>query len=101
MLGALDQAEHVAHAEDAGDDAVGIERLKRVVFLAQPHELHGRPSDFADGERRPAARVAVELGEHNSGEAEPAVEFAGGAHRVLADHGVGDEQDFGGLQLLF
>ena len=29
------------------------------------------------------------------------MEFAGGAHGVLADHGVGDEQDFAGLELAF
>ena len=27
------------------------------------------------------------------------MKFAGGAHGVLADHGVGDEEDFGGIQL--
>ena len=29
------------------------------------------------------------------------MEFAGGTHRVLADHGVGDEQHFAGLQFFF
>ena len=31
--------------------------------------------------------------------AEPLVKFSGRAHRVLPDHGVGDEQYFGGIQL--
>ena len=99
LLGSFDQAEHVAHAEDARDDAVGEERLERVVFFADADEFHGRAGDFADGKRRAAARVAIEFGEDHAGDAEALVKFAGGAHGVLPDHGVGDEQNFRGIEL--
>ena len=94
LLDALDQREHVAHAQDARDDALGIKRVQRVVFFARAHEFHRRSRHFADGKRRAAARVAVELGQDDAGQAEPLVKFAGGADRVLPDHGVRHEQDF-------
>ena len=77
----------------------GIERLERVVFFADAHELHRRAGDLADGKRRAAARVAIHFGEDHAGDAQALVKFAGGAHRVLPDHGVCHEQDFRGVQL--
>ena len=74
----------------------GIKRFERVVFFAHAHEFHRRAGHFADRKRRAAARVAVELGQHHAGESQPLVEFARRAHRVLPDHGVGDEQDLRG-----
>jgi hypothetical protein len=41
--GALDQADDVAHAEDAAGDAAGVERLDRVEALAVPANLIGLP----------------------------------------------------------
>ncbi len=98
LFGFFDQAEDVAHAENAGDDAVGIERLERVVFFADADEFYRRAGNFADGEGCAAASVAVELREDDTGDAEPFVKFAGGANGVLADHGVGDEENFRGIQ---
>ena len=94
LFGAFDQRKNVAHAENARNDALGIKRFQRVVFFADAHELYRRAGHFADGKRRAAARVAVQLGEDDAGEAEALVKFARGAHRVLPDHGVGDEQNF-------
>src|SRR5260370_10599456 len=99
LLGAFDQGEHVAHAQHARDDALRVDRLERVLFLAYAQKLHRRARHFTDGKRRATTRVAVELGQDDAGQAEPAMEFAGRAHRVLSDHGVGDEQDFSGLQV--
>ena len=98
LLGAFDQRHDVAHAENARDDALGIETFERVVFFAEADELYGRAGNFADGKRRAAAGVAVKLGENDAGEAEALVKFSGGADRVLTDHGVGDEENFAGLQ---
>ena len=67
----------------------------RVVFFADADELDRRAGDFADGKRRAAAGVAVELGEDHARDTQPLVEFPRGAHGVLPDHGVGDEQHFG------
>src|SRR5579859_708824 len=82
FLGFFDEREHVAHAEDARDDAVGMKLLDGIVFFADAGELHGRAGDFANGERRAAASVAVELGENHSRDTEAFVEFASGANRV-------------------
>ena len=61
--------------------------------LAHAGEADRRAGDFLDGERRAAARVAVELGEHDAGEAEALVERRRGLHRVLTDHRVDHEED--------
>ena len=98
---AFNQRKNVAHAQHARNDALGIEAFERVVFFAKADELYRRASHFADGKRRATARVTVELGENDAGEAEALVKFAGGTDRVLPDHGVGDEQHFAGLQFLF
>src|SRR5712692_4991601 len=100
QFGALDEGHDVAHAEDAGDDTLGIKAFEGVVFFAEADEFDRGAGNFADGEGRAAAGVAIELGEDDAGQAEALVKFAGGAHRVLTDHGVGDEEDFGGLQFL-
>ncbi len=63
-----------------------------------PTNFTGRAGNFADGEGRAAARVAVELREDDTCDAELFVKFACGANSVLPDHGVGDEQNFGGIQ---
>src|SRR5580765_4124972 len=99
LLGAFDERHDVAHTENARDDALGIETFEGVVFFAKADELYGGAGNFGDGKRRAAASVAVKFGENDAGEAEALVEFAGGADRVLTDHGVGDEEKFAWLQL--
>ena len=74
----------------------GIKRVQSIVFFACAHELYRRARYFADRKRRAAARVAVELGQYDARKAQPFVKFARRAHRVLSDHGVGDEQNFHG-----
>ena len=92
-LGLFDEREHVAHAEDASDDAVGMKGLERFVLFADADELDGLAGDVANGEGGAAAGVAVHLGEHHAGERELLVELVGGADGVLSGHGVGDEED--------
>ena len=58
----FNQRKNVAHAEDAGHDAIGMERLERVILFAHADELDGLACDLADGERRAAARVAIHFG---------------------------------------
>ena len=100
-FGVLEQGGDVAHAHDAGDDAVGVEGLEGVGLFAGAEELDGRAGDVADGEGGAAAGVAVHLGEDGAGEGEEIVEGLGGVDGVLAGHGVGDEEDFGGVEELF
>ena len=101
FFGALEQGGDVAHAHDAGDDAVGVEGLEGVGLFAGAEELDGRAGDVADGEGGAAAGVAIHLGEDDAGEGEEVVEGLGGVDGVLAGHGVGDEEDFGWVEQLF
>ena len=97
----LDQAEDVAHAQNALRDAVGMEGFESVGLFAYADELERLAGYGANRERRAAAGVAVHLGENSPGDAEALVEFIGGFDGVLAGHGVGDEQDFGGVEQVF
>ena len=91
-LGLLDEAEHVAHAEDAVGHAVGVEEVEVGQPLARAGEGDRLADDPLDGEGGAAAGVAVELGEDDGVEREGLVEGLGGRHRVLADHGVDDQE---------
>ena len=63
VLGALDEGQDVAHAEDPAREAVRVEGLQGVGLLAGPEELDREPGDRADGQRGAAAGVAVDLRE--------------------------------------
>ena len=99
VLGALDQREHVAHAEDARRHAVGVEPLERVELLADGGELDRLAGDRLDGERRAAARVAVELRHHDAVEVDPLLERLGDVDGLLAGHRVEHEQHVRRLRL--
>ena len=101
FFGALEEGGDVAHAEDAADDAVGVEGLEGVGLFAGAEELDGGAGDLADGEGGAAAGVAVHFGEDGAGDGEAVVEGLGGVDGVLAGHGVGDEEDLGGVEELF
>ena len=93
----LDQREHVAHAEDARGQTIGIERLERRELLADADELDRRAGFGMNRERRAAARVAVHLREDHARDPETIVEAFGDVGRLLAGHRVGDEQNLFGL----
>ena len=63
------------------------------IFSPTPMQLDRPAGDGAHGERRAAAPVAVDAGEHDAGDADALVEGARHVHGVLAGQGVGDEQD--------
>ena len=92
--GLLDQGEHVAHAEDARGHPVGVEDVEVLELLAVGGEHDRLAGDLAHRQRGAAAGVAVELGEHDAGEADAVAERLGGVDGVLADHRVDDEQHF-------
>jgi hypothetical protein len=70
-------------------------------FFAHAHELQGLTRDAANGERRAAARVAVHFGEDDARDAQALVKLVGRFDRVLPGHGIGHEEDFDGIELLF
>src|SRR5207249_1390469 len=95
FLGPLDETQYVAHPEDALGDPIGIEGLKRVRLLAHAHELEWNTRHRAQRERDAAPGVAVHLRQDGTREREAGVEFFRHLHRVLPDHRVRDEEDFG------
>ena len=100
LFGLFDEAEHVAHAQDAARHPVRVEDVEVFEFLAGGGE-HDRPAgDLTHRQRRTTAGVAVEFGEHDAGESDARLERLGRGDRVLTDHRVDDEQDLvrvGGL----
>src|SRR3970282_1958035 len=81
-------------------EAVRVEGPQRVRLLPGAADLDRDSGDGADGEGASTAGVAVKLREDEAGEADGAVELLRGVHRLLARHGVGDEQDLRGLKRL-
>jgi hypothetical protein len=73
-------------------DTVGMERLQRVELLADADQLDRAAGDGPHRQRRTAAGVAVDAGQHDAGDGKTLVERLGDVHGVLAGHGVGDEQ---------
>ena len=74
LLGALDQRQDVAHAEDPRGHPLGMEDLERVELLAGRGEHDRAAGDALDRERGAAARVAVELGQDEAVEVDPLLE---------------------------
>ena len=97
LLGLLDERQHVAHAEHPRHDAIGMEQLEILEPLAAPDERDRHADDRDHRERRAAARVAIELRQHDAGDADAAVELAGALDRVLPGHRVGDVEQIGRL----
>ena len=72
---------------------VGTELLELVDPLADAAEADRRAGHLFHAERGAAARVAVELRQHDAGEAERSWNALRDLDRVLADHRVDDEKD--------
>ncbi len=72
---------------------VGMEILERIHLLAGADQLDRLAGDGAHRQRRAAAAVAVDAGQHDAGDADAIVEILGEIDRVLAGEAVGDEQD--------
>src|SRR3954468_15548439 len=92
LLGALDEREHVAHAEDPLGHPVGVELLEVAQLLARRGEEDRLARDRLDRQRRAAAGVAVELGQDHAVELRDLGELLGDVDRVLTGHRVDHEQ---------
>ena len=93
--GAFDEADDVAHAEDAAGDARGLEELEPVELFTRTRELDRLSGDRAHRQRGAAARVAVHAGQHDAGQRHLFGKALRDLHRVLAGQAVDDEQGFG------
>ena len=96
----LDEAEDVAHAQDAGGQPVRVEFFQGVQLFAHPQELDGFAHHFPHAQGRAAPGVAFHLGEDHAGELQEVVETLAHLYRVLAGHGVRHQQNLFGLRLL-
>ena len=70
-----------------------MERLEVVESLTRGGVDDRASGDGGDRERSAAAGVAVELGQHDTGEVDALLKCLRGVDRVLTDHRVDDEQD--------
>ncbi|MNZ69798.1 hypothetical protein D3C78_881120 [compost metagenome] len=97
LFGLLDQAEHVAHAEDARRHTVRVEGLESLGFLTHTDELDRLAGDGTYRKRGTATGITVDLGQHHAGQRQGFTEGLGGIGGVLAGHGIDHEQGFNRL----
>src|SRR5690606_36073393 len=93
LLRPLDEGHYVAHPEDTLSHPARIERRERIQLLTHRCKLDGLMHNVADGERRPAPRIAIELRKHDAIKVEPPVELLRGVHGILPCHAIDDEED--------
>ena len=79
----LDQGHDVAHPQHALCVAVGIEDFQAVDLFRDTGELDGRARDLAHRQRSTAARIAVKLGQHDTGQRQRFLEGLGRVDRIL------------------
>ena len=96
-LGLFDKGQHVAHAQDTGGHAVGVEGLNHIQLFAGAHELDGLAGGGSDGEGGAAPGVTVQFGEDDAVDPQGLVKGGGGVYRVLAGHGVHHQQNLVGM----
>ena len=67
----FDQAHHVAHAENPPGDPLGVEVLEPVELLAGADELDRLAGHRPHRQRRTAAAIAIDAGEHDAADPDP------------------------------
>src|SRR5882672_1698292 len=92
LLRALDQRQHVPHAQDAGGEPIRVKGLERLDFLSDAQIPDGYLAHGPERERGTASRVAVHLRQEEARHAEPLRERLGDLDRVLAGHAVQDQE---------
>ena len=70
LLGLLDERQDVAHTQNPRSHPLGMEELEILRFLPHPQEANRDIGDAADRQRGPAARIAIQLGEDDTGDLE-------------------------------
>ena len=90
LLGLLDQADNVAHTEDAPSHAARIKHLEVFRLLTDTGEQDRAAGDLDDRQRRATARITIGLGQDQSVQWQARVELLGRVDGVLAEHRVTD-----------
>mmetsp|Transcript_18724 Transcript_18724/g.58872 ORF Transcript_18724/g.58872 Transcript_18724/m.58872 type:complete len:549 (+) Transcript_18724:619-2265(+) len=96
VLDLLDEAAHVPHAEEAGDEGAGVEGLEVVEVLAGSEEDDGRARRGDRRERATALGVAVQFGDDDRADLDGLVEGLGLVPDRLALRRVEHEDDLVG-----
>ncbi len=94
LLGFLYQRNHIAHAEDTAGHTVGIEGINSFHLFACTYKLNRFFYYGTNRERRPTARIAVQLGKHHARKVQAVVEGLGGIDGILSRHGIYYKEDF-------
>jgi hypothetical protein len=95
--GALDQADDIAHAEDAPRDPLGMKSLDPVDRLTRARELDRLAGYRPHRQGRAAARISVHAGQHHPGQLDLLREVTRDVDGVLAGQRIHDQQHFGGI----
>ena len=93
LLGLLDEGDDVTHAQDTLGHAVGVERVEVRRLFTRAHVADRDARDGLHRQRGATTGVAVELGQDDAGEGRGFVELGGYVDGLLAEGGVGDEED--------
>jgi hypothetical protein len=93
LLRLLHQGEDVAHAEDAGGEAIGMENLERADALAGAEEEDRYAGDRPDGQGRSTPSVAVHLRQDHPVDLQLFVEDLRHLDRVLSRHPIDHQED--------
>ncbi len=88
----LDQADDVAHPEDARGHTIRVERLQGLGLLTDAHENNGFARDLAHRECGTPSGVTVCLGQNHTRQVQRCTESACGIDSVLSRHGVNHEE---------
>ena len=97
FLRLLHQREHITHPEDATRHPLGMKRLESLNFFARTDEFDRLTAHFANRQRRATPGIAIELGEHSSGDSHLIVEGTGELCRLLTNHRIHHQQHLIGL----
>ena len=94
LLGLLDQAEHVTHAENPRGNPVRMEGFERIALLTHAEELDRLAGDRAHGQCRTTTGITIDLGQHHAGQRQRIGKGLGGIGGILTGHGIDHEQGF-------
>ncbi|VTR70866.1 hypothetical protein DESC_870022 [Desulfosarcina cetonica] len=97
LLGLLDHGEDIPHAENPRGHPVGMECFQVAELFTDADEFDRLAGNRPNRQGRAATGVAVHFGEHHAADVQAFVKGLGDVHRVLTGHGIGHQQDVGGL----
>ncbi|MNR78171.1 hypothetical protein D3C72_88570 [compost metagenome] len=96
------QRQDVAHPEDTIGHTCRVERFQPIQFFGDTCKFDRLAGDVAYRQRGTATRIAVQFGQHDTGQRQCIAKSFGGVDRILPQHRIDHEQGFyrfdGGVQ---